>query len=225
MKLTSGNAKRFGQALAAAAVASTMLLTGCGLGAPDTVVSAAPGSTPSTRPADEAPAPTPTPTSSGTLVPTPTSSGTLVLTGLDVAPQDAATTALEAHPDGRILEIELDRWRGSTVWSVTLITADGKREVYVDGVTGAVLADEADDSDDLVRYRRMLDRAEFHPRLIERLLEAQPGGIVKIELEDDDGSLFWEVEIITANHRRIKLHIDPDSGQVVRRYLDDDDDE
>lgn len=41
------------------------------------------------------------------------------------------------------------------------------------------------------------------------------GTVIEAELETKHNKLVWEVEIITAEHKTMEVHIDADSGEVV----------
>ena len=41
------------------------------------------------------------------------------------------------------------------------------------------------------------------------------GTVIEAELETKHNKLIWEVEVITAEHKTMEVHIDADSGDVI----------
>jgi hypothetical protein len=80
------------------------------------------------------------------------------------------------------------------------LTSNAKREDLVDAKTGTVPANrvEDDDSDDVAEYRRLLDSAKVdHAAAIQAAsAEVPQGRVVDLDLDEDDGSVEWDVEII-----------------------------
>jgi uncharacterized membrane protein YkoI len=50
---------------------------------------------------------------------------------------------------------------------------------------------------------------------IKTALEKVPGKVVEAELEKKHDTLVWEVEVVTAEHKVMEVHIDADSGAVI----------
>lgn len=42
-----------------------------------------------------------------------------------------------------------------------------------------------------------------------------PGKVVEAELESEDGVLVWEVEVVTAENKLVKVFIDPQNGTLI----------
>lgn len=55
---------------------------------------------------------------------------------------------------------------------------------------------------------------------IEIALQRVPGEVVKAELEFDDGTLLYEIEIRTSQGVKYEVKVDAVTGQVVRVKLD-----
>lgn len=53
--------------------------------------------------------------------------------------------------------------------------------------------------------------------ILERARAAQPGQIVEVELEREDGRFVYEVELIDDGDRVHKLELDAASGEVLNR--------
>jgi uncharacterized membrane protein YkoI len=79
------------------------------------------------------------------------------------------------------------------------------------------LADN-DDEHDHDRARRARERGEVLP--LERILavvRAQvPGEIVGVELEREHGTWIYEVRVIDASGRRLKVYVDAAKGVVIK---------
>lgn len=55
--------------------------------------------------------------------------------------------------------------------------------------------------------------------LLERLERDHPGQLLEVELEDDDGLLIYEVKLLQADGRLVKLKVDAASGEVLRQRV------
>ena len=52
---------------------------------------------------------------------------------------------------------------------------------------------------------------------LERLERDHPGQVLEVELERDDGRWVYEVKLLQAGGRLVKLEVDAGSGEVIRR--------
>jgi uncharacterized membrane protein YkoI len=204
----------------------TATLAACGTSTPDATVTPAAQQVTSTTPVtsdDDGGAPSTsvgTPSTSATSQPTATSTGAL-LASVTVTPEDAARTALATVASSRVVGIDLDRRQGAVAWDVDVVTNDLKREVIVDAKTGAVLAnrvDDSDDSDDVRDDRRMLDMAKVdHVAAVRTAVAEVPDGrVVDLDLDEDDGTIQWEVDVIAPDLVKHELTINAASGAVVK---------
>ncbi len=218
-------------ALISPMVAGALLLAGCGLGEPDrTVAPVRPEeSTSQTKTQSEA-AETPQPESSEQPAPSGTDESAQTdpapgsaLPGVEISPQQAARTALEAHPDSQVIEISLDRVRGVTAWEVEVLSENAKWEVSVDAVTGQVVLEEQSHSSSPAKYMgRLADAQIDYAKAIELMLAAVPGGsIVEIELDDHHGRVSWEGDVIAPNHAKHEIIIDGITGDILENEIDD----
>ncbi len=53
---------------------------------------------------------------------------------------------------------------------------------------------------------------------------ALPGKVIEIKLDDENGYLIWEVEIIDANGHETQLKIDAGNGRLLVAESEDDED-
>lgn len=53
--------------------------------------------------------------------------------------------------------------------------------------------------------------------VLERLEREHPGQVLEVELERDDGRWVYEVKLLQARGRLVKLELDAGSGEVLKR--------
>lgn len=53
--------------------------------------------------------------------------------------------------------------------------------------------------------------------LLERLERTHPGQVLEVELERDDGRWVYEIRLLQADGRLLKLDVDAAGGEVLRR--------
>ena len=53
--------------------------------------------------------------------------------------------------------------------------------------------------------------------VLERLEREHPGQVLEVELERDDGRWVYEVKLLQAGGRLVKLEVDAGSGEVLKR--------
>lgn len=58
--------------------------------------------------------------------------------------QDGIAAAMEAVPNSRVIEFDLETEKGATAWYVLLRDSSGLMEVYVNADTGAIISQERD---------------------------------------------------------------------------------
>lgn len=209
--------------LLAGSLGLTAALTACGTSTPDATVTPGAQQASSTVPAtsddDGAQA------TSAAPLPTGTSTAAL-LAAITVTPEDAASTALTTVASSRVVGIDLDREQGTVAWDVDVVTSDAKREVIVDATTGTVLANRVDDdddsSDDVAEDRRLLDAAKVdHVAALEKAVaEVSDGRVVDLDLDEDDGTPEWDVDVIAPDRTEHELTIDAVTGAVTKHETD-----
>ena len=55
--------------------------------------------------------------------------------------------------------------------------------------------------------------------LLERLEREHPGQLLSVELEDDGGRLVYDVKLLQADGRLVKLKVDAATGEVLRQRV------
>ncbi len=55
------------------------------------------------------------------------------------------------------------------------------------------------------------------PQLLERVAREQPGQVLAVELERDDGRWIYELKLLDPAGRLVKLEVDARSAELLRR--------
>lgn len=55
------------------------------------------------------------------------------------------------------------------------------------------------------------------PQLLERVARVQPGQVLAVELERDDGRWVYELKLLDPAGRLVKLEVDARSAELLRR--------
>ncbi|RPH67833.1 MAG: peptidase M4 [Burkholderiales bacterium] len=87
---------------------------------------------------------------------------------------------------------------------------------------GAVLAATPASASDRVRQqevRQLRESGKILPmeEILTRARAAQPGQVVEVELDREDGRYVYEVKVIDSADRVHKLELDAGNGEVLRR--------
>ncbi|MEG4644679.1 peptidase YpeB-like protein [Paracoccus pantotrophus] len=76
---------------------------------------------------------------------------------------------------------------------------------------------------DFEQAREAVERGRILPlaEVLARLHETQPGRVIEVDLDDEDGMMIYEVELATPVGRLIEVEIDAASGRILA--LDEED--
>ncbi|MDU5232213.1 PepSY domain-containing protein [Actinomyces sp.] len=123
-----------------------------------------------------------------------------------------AIKAVEAESGGKA--VSLDREDSKSLWEVTVIHGENEIEYYVDAA-GKVTKHETDNADgDDKKYV-----AQAIPMIdaIEKALADVPDGYIdEVELDEDNGTVTWQIDFDDANAKDYKkVRLDYQSGSVV----------
>jgi uncharacterized membrane protein YkoI len=88
--------------------------------------------------------------------------------------------------------------------------------VFLTAVLGWPLAHADSDHD---RARDAVQAGQVLPlkTVLERLEREHPGQVLEVELERDDGRWIYDVKLLQAGGRLVKLELDAASGAVLKR--------
>lgn len=77
----------------------------------------------------------------------------------------------------------------------------------------------AGDRPDHDRARAALQAGEVLPlqKVLEKVQRLYPGELLEVELEREDGLWVYELKILQAGGRRMRLEVDARTGEVLRR--------
>ena len=81
----------------------------------------------------------------------------------------------------------------------------------------------AADRDDHVRARELQARGEILPLsvILEHTRRVQPGRVLEVELERDDGIWTYELEVLDPQGRVWELRLDARNGRLLERERED----
>ena len=81
----------------------------------------------------------------------------------------------------------------------------------------------ARDSRDHDAARQAYQRGEILPlsQILQRALKVAPGEVLEVELEEDDGRMIYEIEILESSGRVLEVEIDARAGAVLKMEGDD----
>lgn len=79
----------------------------------------------------------------------------------------------------------------------------------------------ASDRDEVDRVRAAVQAGELLPltQVLERLQRSHPGQVLEVELERDDGRWVYEVKLLQAGGRLLKLELDGRSAAVLKQRV------
>ncbi|GGV39383.1 hypothetical protein GCM10010182_74740 [Actinomadura cremea] len=156
----------------------------------------------------------------------------------------AADTALETVPGGRIEGLEVDYDGGRLVWEADVLAADGtRRELHLDTRDGHVLADQidrpeagegGDDCNDTKSgggasapavQAAALRSAKITATQAARVaLKEVPGTMTSVDFEYHRTAHAWEIDITADNGTEHKLKVDSASGRLISNIAGEADD-
>ena len=150
-----------------------------------------------------------------------------------ITQDEAINAALEKVP-GTVEEVELEDEKGTIVYEIELVSTDGtEHEVEVDAQTGEVLKVEADDDDDgeneeedSQNQAKLAKQAKItEDEAINMALEKVPGTVNEIELEVENGTVVYEIEVLSTDGTEQEVKVDAQTGEVLKVEADDDENE
>jgi len=112
---------------------------------------------------------------------------------------------------GIVTEIELDTENGQLVYEVEIVSGNEKAELDINAYTGEILLISTQGSDGIEG-----DTSSFLniKKIIGNALNEFPGTVVEMELDDDDDSYIYEIEIKSGNTSK-EIEVDAYTGDVI----------
>ena len=138
-----------------------------------------------------------------------------------ITQDEAINAALEKVP-GTVEEVELEDEKGTIVYEIELVSTDGtEHEVEVDAQTGEVLKVEADDDEneeeDSQNQAKLAKQAKItEDEAINTALEKVPGTVNEIELEVENGTVVYEIKVLSTDGTEQEVKVDAQTGEVVK---------
>ncbi|KAB7705602.1 hypothetical protein F9802_13790 [Bacillus aerolatus] len=145
--------------------------------------------------------------------------------------QESVKISLEKVP-GTVKNVELDDEDGTVVYEVEVQAKDGKeQDVKIDAQTGKVIKIEKDDEDekeesDQQEQARLMKQAKITKEESMKIaLEKVPGTVKSVELDDEDGTVVYEVEVQAKDGKEQDVKIDVQTGKIVKIDNEEDDED
>ncbi len=139
---------------------------------------------------------------------------------LDQIPAAAKATLLAQG--GTLGEIEVETAAGKSVYEAD-ITVDGQEMEVKVASDGTLISRNAEDEEDEAEQTVTIDQVP-DPVKATILNEAQGGTIEEIELENEDGQLAYEADVV-INGQEFELKIAPDIGALISKQADDEEED
>lgn len=131
----------------------------------------------------------------------------------------AASTGLDAVADSTVYSVESE----SDGWEVEVVTPDGtKHEMLVSSDGDSVVKGPRADGRD-AKYVDRIQAAELdHQQAVDVILDEVPGARFKeLNLDDENGTIIWEADVLDESGAARSLEIDAASGEVLENKPDD----
>ena len=146
-----------------------------------------------------------------------------------ITEEEATKAALEKVP-GTVKEVELEDEDGTIVYGIEVVSTDGtQKEVKVDAKTGKVVKVEDDDEKDGEKKDEEENPVELakqakitEEEATKAALEKVPGTVKQVELEDEDGTIVYGIEVVSTDGTQKDVKVDAKTGKIVKVEADDD---
>jgi len=130
----------------------------------------------------------------------------------------AMEIAREKAPNSTLLDFEFDRDDGKYYYEIELETDDQEIELEIDAYTGEIIVYSYEQLDDQRKGNSDLITMEDVHQIA---LSEEPEAVIKeIQLDEDDGRYYYEIEMETGKYE-IELDIDASTGKITDLEYDD----
>lgn len=129
---------------------------------------------------------------------------------------------------GKITEFELEEENGKAVYEIEIEDESREYDLKVDGDTGKVLKDEVkqretqanqEDSKSTNENNHVKENAISVQEAEYIAVQEFPGKVTEMELDEDDGRLIYEVELIDGD-QEAEFDIDAITGEILEFEID-----
>lgn len=138
-----------------------------------------------------------------------------------ISTKEAEKIALEYVGMGKVDDIELERKQGRLAYEVDVDLLGEDGDVYVDAVTGEVLAVDGD----LLKQRNKQSNSEVQVTAEKAIAIAfehvGEGEVDDLDLKRENGRFVYEIEIEQTNDKEVDLMIDAENGDILFVKWDD----
>ena len=133
--------------------------------------------------------------------------------------EEAKAKAVEAV-GGQVTEIEFEREKSGEKYEIDVKSDGVEYDLDIDAKTGEVLRTKKDDYDDRsdISNEKLLTVEEA----IAVAMKQAKGAVTKVEMEDDDGGLHYEIEVEDGTFE-YDFEIDAVTGEVLKFEKSEDD--
>ena len=114
-----------------------------------------------------------------------------------------------------------------------MVSTDGtQQDVKVDAQTGKIVKVEADDEEngkendeeenDTQNQAELAKQAKItEEQATKTALEKVPGTVNEVELEDENGTIVYEIEVVSTDGTQQDVKVDAQTGKIVKVEADD----
>jgi uncharacterized membrane protein YkoI len=141
-----------------------------------------------------------------------------------ITEDESKDIALKEVP-GTVNAVDLDDENGTTVYEVEVLAKDGtQHDVIIDATTGKVLDVEIDEENDSQKQAALAKQAKITEAQSKDIaLKEVPGTVNEVELDDENGTIVYDVEVIAKDGTRHDVIIDAKTGKVINVEIEDED--
>ncbi|MFK2825770.1 PepSY domain-containing protein [Bacillus sp. B190/17] len=126
---------------------------------------------------------------------------------------------------GTVKEAELDDEDGTVIYEIKVQGKDGsEQEVKVDAQTGKVInvEKEEEDDDDQQEQEMLAKQAKISEKESIQIALGKVAGTVKeVELDDEDGTVIYEVKVQGKDGSEQEVKVDAQTGKVIGTEKED----
>lgn len=133
--------------------------------------------------------------------------------------EDEAVKMISEKLGGEVTQFEKD-WDQPMTYEMTVKTKEGYQDVDVDAERGEILSQEMEDDDD-EDTQQAVENVKVSSDQAEKIaLKAVDGQVKDMELDSENGTLVYELEIIQGQ-KEYDVVVDATTGKVLKNQLED----